>query len=264
MENSAKNSSLDANLSRRLHQALTCGKSELYQVLQDPSMEVLRATFKNPAMDENILLVLFERRDLSEELIKAACSLEAVAASHKLKVTIARNPATPGQIVLNLLPHLYLFELAALCSHPGVTPDQKVAAERAIIQRLPITPLGNKITLARRGTAAVVDALLKEGDVRTVEPCLDNPHLKESSVFQLISSPRTSADTIAAVARHPRWSQRPNLKAAILKNVNTPLTLFSTILPSLSTAELRTMAASGRAGQAQRKLANDELKRRGL
>lgn len=259
----AKNVQLDRELSQRLHGALTCGKEELFQVVADPAPEVIRAALRNPALDENHLLILLGRRDLGEDLVAAIGRHDAVAESHKLKAALVRNPATPAQLVMSLLPHLYLFELVDLCLLAGVTPDQRVAAERAVIQRLSITPLGNKITLARRATASILDALLKEGDVRVVESCLTNPRLKEGSVFQLVSSSRATGDVIAAVARHQCWSNRPNLKAAMLKNPNTPTSLFSTLLAAASTMEVRNLAASGRLGAERKRLASQELKRRG-
>ncbi|RNC67359.1 MAG: hypothetical protein ED859_15165 [Desulfuromonadales bacterium] len=264
METPAKSATLDPELSRRLHHALTCGKEELFQVVLDPAADVLRASLRNPALDDNHLLALLGRRDLAEELLTAIYRLEAVAENHKLKVALVHNPKTPAQLTLALLPHLYLFELAAACELPGATPDQRVAAERAIIQRLPTTPLGNRITLARRATATVLDALMREGDVRVVEPCLGNPRLKESSVFQLVSSPRATAEAIAAVARSSRWGSRPNLRGAMLKNPSTPASLFTTLLPSAPTMELRNLAASGRLGTERKRLVGEELRRRGL
>lgn len=264
MESSAKSTHLDPELSRRLHRALTCGKEELFEALLDSSMEVLRAALRNPALDDNHLLALLGRRDLTEELLKAVAAHDLATGNHRLTVALVHNPGTPATISLPLLPHLYLFELVTITEFPGTTPDQKLAAERAIIQRLPTTPLGNRITLARRATAPVLDALMKEGDVRVVEACLGNPRLKEASVFQLVSSSRTLAEAIAAVARHPRWGNRPNLKTAMLRNPSTPASLFTTLLAAAPTMELRNLSVSGRLGQERRRLIGEELRRRGF
>jgi len=261
MENRAKSAILDLELSRRLHEALTCGKEELFEALRDPSMDVIRAALRNPALDENHLHALLGRRDLTEELLKAISQLQLVGESHNLKVVMVNNPRTPASLVMTLLPQLYLFELVAVCFLPGVTPDQRLAAERAIMQRLPMTPLGNKITLARRATATVLDALLKERVVKLVEPCLENPRLKEASVYRLVSSPGTPAEAIAAVARHPHWGARPNLRNAMLGNPGTPVPLLATLLPTAPILELKKLA-SGRFGAERRRLAEQELRRR--
>lgn len=262
MDNTGKSQILDLDLARRLHLALTAGKEELFQALQDPSMEVLAAALKNSALDDNHLLALLKRRDLSEELLKAVYRLEKVAASHELKVAVVRNPNTPGSMIAALLPQLYLFELVDICRLPGVTPDQKVAAERAIIQRLPATPLGNKLTLARCGTAAVAEALIREGDPRHFEACLSNPLLKESAIFGFLNGPTASGETISMVARHPRWQGRPTLRLAILRNPKTPGVWFTLFLPRLTLGDLKGLLLSRRLAPPQKKLVEDELARR--
>ncbi len=263
MENSAKNATLDLNLSLRLHRALTAGKEELFQVLDDPSLEVVRAALRNPALDDNHLLALLRRRDLSEDLLRAVCRLEMAAESHPLKIAIAHNPGTPGSLLAAILPHLYLFELVTICYLPGATPDQKVAAERVIIQRLPTTPLGNKLVLARRGTSAVTEVLLREGDPRLMEACLGNPHLKESAIYALITGPNASPETISLVARHPRWKNRLNLQLAILKNPKTPAVWFTLFLSHLSLHDVKGLKMSQRLTASQKKQVEEELKRRG-
>jgi len=255
---------LDADLVRRLRSALTASGAELFPLLQESAREVLRALLKNPRLSEEHLLVLLKRRDLTEDLIKAISQLKLGEGSHRIKVALARNPGTPGTVLQSLLPQLYLFELLEICYLPGVTPDQKVAAERVILQRLPTTALGNKMTMARRGTAALVDALLKEGDVRLMEPCLQNPRLREVSILQFLNGPHATAETISAIARHPRWKQRPNIKMTILKNRKTPAVWFTVYLPSLKTQDLHALVASRKLALGQKQLVAEELKKRGL
>jgi hypothetical protein len=264
MDNPAKNATLDPNLSQRLHRALTAGKEDLFPVMEEPSLEVVRAALRNPALDENHLLAVLLRRDLTEEFLMAVSRLELFAESHRLKVAMAHNPATPGSLLAALFPYLYLLELVAICYLPGVTPDQKVAAERAIIQRLPTTPLGYKLVLARRGTSAVAEALIREGDPRFLEACLGNPRLKESAIYAFLNGPTATPETVSMVARHPRWKHRANLQTAILKNPRTPAVWFTLFLPHLNLTEVKTLRLSQRLTLPQKKLVEDELKRRGL
>ncbi len=263
MANGAEIAELDPILSQRLYNALTSGKEEIFRTITDPSMDVLHAVLKNPLFEENHLLALLKRRDLTEELLKAIHKLPMVAESHKLKVALVHNPATPPHIAMALLPHLYLFELVDVCYLTDATPDQKVAAERAIIQRLSTTPLGNKITLARRCTSAVVEALIKEGDTRLMEACLTNPHLKEAAIFQFLAGANATPEGISAVARNPRWKGRSNLQLAILKNPKTPEIWYNLFLPHLGTGDLKGVLASRRLTSVQKKLVKEELTRRG-
>jgi hypothetical protein len=256
-------SKLDPDLARKLHKALIGSNEELFQLVTDPAPEVLRATLKNKNLNEDHLLALLKRVDLTEDLLKAVYQYEQQNQSRQIKKALVRNPNTPGPITLALLPHLYLFELVDLCFMPGVTPDQKIAAERTIIQRLPEIEIGNKITLSRRATADVVGAILKEGDSRLTSACLNNSRLKEVSVLQFLNSGKAKADTISAIARHSKWKHRPNLKMAMLKNRNTPDVWFTLFLPKLKTGELNNLLVSRRLNPRQKKLVQGELKKRG-
>jgi len=253
---------LDPELAKRLHRSLTAGSEELFQLILDPAPEVLRALLKNPALGEEHLLALLKRRDLPEDLPKTISLKEREQPSHRLKLALVKNPATPGPVTLALLPHLHLFELVDICFMPGVTPDQKVAAERAIIQRLPNLELGNKLTLARRATAEVVGTILREGDSRVTAVCLSSPRLKEVSVLQLLNSAAANAEVISMIARHPRWQNRPNLRMAILRNLRTPDIWFTLFLPKLRRPDLNTLLASKRLNPRQKKLVEEEMRRR--
>ena len=254
MDDSVITARIDQNLSQQLHQALTANKDELFQVMQEFSGDALLASLRNPSLDENHLLTLFKRRELSEELITAIYAGKHTCENHRVKFALVCHSETPSHIVATLLPQLTIFDLLKICIIPGITPDHRLSAERSIIQRLPMQPLGNKLTLARRGTAALVDALLQEGAPLVVEACLDNPHLKESSIHQFIASSKATAETISMVARNGRWKGRPNIRLAILKNPRTPAIWFTMFLPGLPRSTLRDLLSSSRLTFAQKEL----------
>jgi hypothetical protein len=256
--------SFDTALAARMLRALTVDSEELFQIVLSKEKEILHAVLKNPNLNDSHLVALLKRNDLSEDIIKAIYLLAGSGENHQIKVALVHNPNTPGQTILTLLPHLYLFELINVCYLPGVTADQKLAAERAIIQRLPTTPLGNKLTLARRGTANIIDALLKEGEPLLLEACLSNPRTKESSIFQFLNSNAATPESISTIARHPRWKTRPNLKLAILKNHKTPTIWFTMFLPTIRLGELRDLHAARNLNRAQKNCIGEELKKRGL
>ncbi|MBC7962059.1 MAG: hypothetical protein H7Y05_03870 [Steroidobacteraceae bacterium] len=244
---------IDQNLSQRLRAALTADKDQLFTVVQDASGDVLLAVLRNPALDEQHLLTLLKRRGL-DEIPAAIYNNKRLLESYKVKFELVRHPETPSHIVLTLLPLLYIFDLLKLCQMPGIIADVHLGAERNIIRLLPVQPLGNKLTLARRGSAAVVEALLREGVPSVVEACLDNPYLKEGSLYQFLSSAQATAENVSIVARSSRWKGRPNIRLAILKNPRTPAIWFTMFLPGLPAVTLRYLLASPRLTFAQKEL----------
>jgi len=294
MDNSISN--YDLNFVKKLQHGLTAEAEELFQLILDSDLEFLQTLLKNPQVNEDHLLALLKRRDLSEELINAihkkhkhSISHRLVLAlvknpvtsgtlirnllpqlrlfensiSHRLVLALVKNPVTSGTLIRNLLPQLRLFELVDLIYLPGATPDQKLAAERTIQQRLPTTPLGNKITLARRGTANMVAELLKDGHPQLFEVCLSNPRLKEAAIYQFLRGATASAETISMVARHSRWNQRPNLRLAILKNTKTPVIWFTLWLPKMHRHIMKQLLAGCRSNPKRKYLIEVELKKRG-
>jgi hypothetical protein len=252
---------IDQATAKLLHTALTASGEALLAVLQNSPLEVVQAALKNPALNESHLLAVLQRTDLSEDTIKSICKAAIAESSHRIKYAVASHPATPAHQLAVMLPQLYLFELLHICYLPQVSPDQKLAAERVIIQRLPLTPLGNRLTLARRATPLILEALLREGDSRLVEICLTNPRLKEGAVFQFLRSSKASAETISLVARHPRWQNRPNIREAVLTNPGTPLVWFHLWLPAMNITEVKRLLTSHRLTAAQKKAVEERLKR---
>lgn len=253
---------LDQDSARDLYRALTAGTEELFQILQDRSFEVLSAALRNPGINDDHIKFLLKRRDLSETLLKAVHQLDQVKLSRQLQIALVQNPGTPSSVVLSILPRLHLFELVSICYLPGVTPDQKFAAERALLKRLPTTELGQRMTLARRATSTVVAELLKSGEKPLVEICLNNPRLREVAILQFLNGATAQGETISLVARHAKWQMRPNLRMAILRNHRTLRIWFTLFLPRVNTLDLRNLLASQRLTSIQKRYVREELQRR--
>ncbi len=236
-----------------LQEALTADKDRLFSVIQDHREEVLLAALRNPALDHQHLLTLLKRRELGA-VITAIYAGKRFMESNAVKFSLVAHPDTPPHIAQTLIPLLYIFDLLKLCHIPGLSADIHLAAERKIVQQILTQPLGNKLTLARRGTAAILDALLHEGLQNVLEICLDNPHLKEGSLHQFLASSHATAEAVSLVARNNRWKSRPNIRLAILKNPRTPSIWFTLFLPGLPAVTLRDLLASPRLTFAQKEL----------
>ena len=228
-------------------------------MLQGQALEVLLAAVRNPAFDEHHLLALMKQRELPQAVFSTVYANKRLIESNQVKFALVTNPDIPAHLAVTMLPQLTIFELLKICLMSGIAPDQRLAAERVIIQRIPTQPLGNKITLARRGTSAIVESLLREGLPTLVEACLDNPHLKEGSVHQFITASTSTAETISMVARSGRWKGRPNIRLAILKNPRTPAIWFTLFLPGLPRSIIRELLSVPRLTSAQKDLVRQAL-----
>lgn len=246
-----------------LLEALTADKDRLFFIIKSGSDELLCACMRNPELDHQHILTLLKRR-MSGSVIVAIYASKRLIETHSVKYAMVAHCDTPPHIAQTLLPYLYIFDLLKLCLIPGISADIRLAAERKIVQQIKTQPLGNKLTLARRGTSTILESLLREGLQSVVEICLDNPHLKEGSLHQFLASYLATAETISMVARNSRWKNRPNIRLAILKNPHTPLICFTALLPGLPSATLRDLLASPRLTLAQKEFVRQAASHPGL
>lgn len=251
-----------ADVVERLQRALLAEGDELFSLAQDGSPVVLRALLKNRSLGEEHLLALLRQRDLAEDLLKGIHQHELATSSYRLKLTLAAHPKSPPVVLQSLLPYLFLFDLLAIILSPATTPDQKLAAERTILQRLPGISLGDRITLARRAPANLLLELLRGGEAQVVNATLDNPRLREGTLVQYLSCASASGESIAAIFAHKRWQTLPAIRLTLLKNSQTPENIYRQLLVTSPLSDLKTLRLSNRLSTIQKLLIAQELNKR--
>src|SRR5216684_5125597 len=148
--------------------ALVATGEELAILLHHHAADMLLAVLDNPALDETQLCLLLERKDLPGEILEEVARRKALLKNYRVKRALAFHPRTPRLASMRLTRELYLMDLVQLTLLPGISAELKRNAEEQLVARLPQLPLGQKITLARRGTARVAGALLAEGHAQVL------------------------------------------------------------------------------------------------
>jgi hypothetical protein len=242
--------------------ALTATGEQLAALVHHPSPGVLTALLDNPALDETTLCLLLNRKDLSEELLQEVVSRKRLLNHYRVKRALTFHPRTPRLASLRMIRELYLMDLVQLTLLPGASAELKRNAEAQLLTRLPQLPLGQKITLARRGPARVAAALLVEGHDRIVSVALDNANLTEAQILKVLSREKLPAQVTHAIARHRKWSCSYNVRLALVRNPGSTLSSILGYLPELTVSDLRELAAPGIVTGSLRKYLQAEIQRR--
>jgi len=235
---------------------------ELATLIHDPSPEVLRAVLDNPSLDEELLCLLLQRRDLSSEMLEEVGRRRQFLKSQRVKRLLALHPHTPRLISLRFLRDLYLMDLVQVTLTPGVPAELRRNAEDQVIARLPQLPLGQKITLARRGPGRVAGALLAEGHTNILEVVLNNANLTEAQVLKALARDKVTPNVVRGVSQHPKWSHTYNVRLALVRHPATSLSTVLSYLPELTVSDLRELVAPGIVREALRKYLQAEIHRR--
>src|SRR5882724_11873580 len=242
--------------------ALIATGEELAGLLHHPSADVLLGVLENPALDETQVCLLLERRNLPTEILEEMARRKALLKSYRVKRALAFHPRTPRLVSLRLLRDLYLMDLVQIAILPGVSAELKRNAEDQLLARLPQLPLGQKITLARRGPARVAGALLAEGHAQVVPVVLDNPYMTEAQILRALAREKLPISVIPAIVQHRKWSITYNIRLALVRNPLSPLATILSYLPELTVSDLRELAAPGIVPENLRKYLQAEVQRR--
>lgn len=242
--------------------ALTAIGDELTALLHHHATDILLAILDNPALDEPHVCLLLDRKDLPSEVLEEVASRKPLLKSYRVKRALAFHPRTPRLVGLRLVRELYLMDLVQLTLQPAVVPELKINAEEQLLSRLPQLPLGQKVTLARRGPARVAGALLADAHPQALEPVLDNPNLTEAQVLKVLSREKLPQQAVQAISHHRKWSLVYNIRLALIRHPASTLSTVLAFLPEITVSDLRELASPGIVSESLRKYLQAEIQRR--
>ncbi len=220
--------------------------TDIDALLHHGSREVLERVLEDPRLNEQHLLVLLSRKALPREILLKIGRNREWMSSYALKLAALRHPRTPREIAIPLLKFIYLFDLLGIALTPGVSPDLKRLAEDAILAKRESLALGQRISLARRGSARVAARMLADCERRVIEAALSNPVLTEQAVASALLLENAPVELTEAVLTHERWSARHAVKLALVRNPHLSLGRLMGILTELPAPELADVVSDRR------------------
>lgn len=246
---------------RSIERARTASGAELNSFVQASTEGVLLAALENPNLEEPHITFLLERLDLPGSVISAVAANAKWMASEGVRFRLACHHRTPKRIALATARQLYLFDLVRLSLLPSAPADIKRTAEEIIIARVPHLPVGQKLTLARRGPGRVAGAIVGEGHAQAMKLALNNPFLSESQILKVLAKAGAPERAVAAIAQHPKWCCQYNVRMALVRNPRTPIPHVLAFLSQLNLNDLREIARMEDLAPHLRRYIEEELSR---
>jgi hypothetical protein len=235
---------------------------ELAALLHHDSRDVLLALLNNPALAEADVCVLLGRKNLPVKVIEEISKRREWLKTYAVKKALAAHPHTPRLVSMRLMRELYLMDLVQIALMPGVPAELKRNAEDQLAARLPQLPLGQKITLGRRGPGRVAGLLLTEGHPKVVEVTLDNLQLQAAQILKTLASEGVAESVVQAIARHRKWSCDYHVRLALVRHPLSTLASVLAFMPDLTASDLEALAAPGVVPETWRKYLHAEVQRR--
>lgn len=242
--------------------ARSASGDELNSLLHAAQEEILLALLQNPHLDDTHVTILLERLDLPAAVLTAIAEEGKWTANEGVRLRLARHPKTPKRFAIAAVRQLFLFDLVRLSLLPSAPADTRRIAEEIILTRIPHLPIGEKLTLARRGPSRVAGALLAEGHPEAVKLALGNSFLTESQILKVLAKAGSPPRAVLAIAQHPKWSCQYNVRVALVRNPHTPAQSIAAFLPDLTLRDLKDVGAMDRLPAPAKQLIRRELERR--
>ena len=194
----------------------------LPEAVHSTSPEALASVASDPALTEDLALVLLKRSDLPAQALDQISKNGGLMKSRKVKLAVVEHPRTPRHVSIPMVRHLFTFDLMEVALTPVVPADIKMAAEESLINRLERLSQGERISLAHRASGRVAAELLLDSEPRVIRAALENSRLTEAAVIKALMRHDAPAALVVAVCQDSKWSVRPEIRIALLRNEATP------------------------------------------
>jgi hypothetical protein len=214
--------------------------------------EALLAAASDSALSEDLALALLKRKDLAAAVLERLAKNGSVIKGRKVKIALICHPRTPRHVSLPMIRHLYTFDLMNVALSAIAPADVKRVADESLVTRVPTISSGERLTLARRASAAVAAALLNDKEPRVMKIALANSRLTEAAIVRAVNTRTATEALIQAVSHHPKWSLRHEVQIALLRNEKTPLARALQFAQRLPAAQLREVLQQSRLPAATR------------
>ena len=210
-------------------------------------------------LTEDVALGLLKRGELTTAEIEQITKDAAVMKSRKVRLRVTAHPRTPRRISLRLLRELCTFDLMHFAMIPTAPADLKRVADELLVGRLPSITLGERISLARRGSGTIAAALLLAKESRVWQTALENGRITESAIVRAVLHSQATPAFVQAVCTHTKWSVRPEIRVALLRSAHTPLGRALEFARRLPPTQLRDVLHASRLPQNVKETVKREL-----
>lgn len=110
-----------------------------------------------------------------------------------------------------------------------------VAKARAKLKKM---PMQQKVSLAPRSTPDLLELLLEESQPQITLAALDNPHITEKQVLNIVRSGATTTEVLEKIAQNKEFTRSVAMQLELIKNPKTPQSLSLELLKSLNIMDI--------------------------
>ena len=217
------------------------------------SLPLARGVLERYAFADTAFFVSLLRRAVPRALLEAVAATAPWSQDARLLAAVVLSPRSTRALGLRLVGSLYWRDLAEVALSARVSVAVRVRAEGLLLEQFQDLRLGERITLAKVATSAVLRRLVEEEDARICVAAIHNPRLREEDVVLAVRREFPNRVLLEELAASRRWGENYAVRLALVLQPRTPVALALAQITKLVPRDLRAVAeAPGLRGVVQR------------
>jgi hypothetical protein len=191
---------------------------------------------------EETTLAAVLRRAVPLAFLEAVAGTPPWSERPRLLARVVLNPRASRALGLRLVGALQWRDLAEIALAPRCSAAVRFRAETLLRDGLADMRLGDRVTLARVATPALLPALLADRDARVIDAALHNARLREEDLVAALHRGDVARALAERVVASHRWGAAYAVRLALVLQPRTPLPLALQQISSLVPRDLRRVA----------------------
>ncbi len=201
------------------------------------SLPRIREALSGQEPDDEVMLGVL-RRSVPARFLEHLGTTPPWSERPRILARVVLHPRAPRALSLRLVQALFWRDLADVAATPHVTAAVRVRAEASLKEMLRDMRLGDRVTLAKLATPALLPLLLLDNDRKVTESALINHRLREEDLLTALRTPEVPLALLDAVVASPRWSEVYGVRLALVLQPRTPLPVALLQISSLVKRDL--------------------------
>ncbi|HEX7421489.1 MAG TPA: hypothetical protein VF505_16480 [Thermoanaerobaculia bacterium] len=191
-----------------------------------------------PHLNEDEALAVLDNAYVTPKICQSIAQNQRLAAFYSVRVKLIAHRQTPQAHAVKLIHYVYWPDLVRLSVEVTVPATVRRAIDTVLLNQIGKLALGERISAARRCSAALIKALMFDRDPRIFASLLINPRIREDDLLVLASSPEAMPEQLTMLAADRKWGLRYMIRKALVLNTLTPRAVAASQLRYLSRRDL--------------------------
>jgi hypothetical protein len=205
-----------------------------------PREELLQFVQENVrSLLEDEALAVLDNPYVTPPMCQQIAQTQRLTAFYSVRLKLVALKHTPQAHALKLVHYLYWSDLVRLSVDVKVSAPVRRAIDTILVNKADKLTLGERITVAKRCSHALIKVLLFDPDPKVFEALLVNQRVREDDLLLVAGSDRASAAQLQLLADNRKWSYRYAIRKALVMNPATPRSVAASFVRSLSARDLR-------------------------